>query len=113
MKAITVRANAIGGTATAMNGRRRPIGVWNVSLHGPMTSGRVSAKIPSDARTAAISTAEPVNLESSGGRYAATTVIENASPNAPRPSDHSRFRRAAGTLTNCSTAASARCVKGR
>ena len=30
-----------------MNGLRRPIGVWNVSLHGPITSGNVSAKAPS------------------------------------------------------------------
>ena len=46
MNAISVSANAIGGTATAMNGRRRPIGVWNVSLHGPMTSGSVMREDP-------------------------------------------------------------------
>ena len=45
-----------------MNGRRRPIGVWNVSLQGPMTSGTVNANRPSAAITAAISVWESVNF---------------------------------------------------
>ena len=28
-----------GPSAASMNGLRRPIGVWNESLHGPITSG--------------------------------------------------------------------------
>ena len=55
MKAISARQKHIGPTATAMNGLRRPSGVWNVSLQGPITSGRVSAKSPSAASTAPIS----------------------------------------------------------
>ena len=51
-----------------MNGRRRPIGVRNVSLQGPMTSGTVSANSPSAASTAAITVCESVNSASSGGR---------------------------------------------
>ena len=88
MNATSARQNPIGPSATSMNGRRRPIGVWNVSLHGPMTSGSVSANIPSEPRITAISVRESVNLSSSGGRYADVVVRENASPNAPRPSTH-------------------------
>ena len=86
MNAISARQNPIGPSATSMNGRRRPSGVWKVSLHGPITSGSVSANSPSAASTSAISVAESVNLPSSGGRYAAVVVSENASPKAPRPS---------------------------
>ena len=86
MKAISARQKPIGPSATSMNGRRRPSGVWNVSLHGPMISGSVIAKSPSAASTSAISVAEVVNCPSSGGRYAAVVVSENASPKAPSPS---------------------------
>ena len=41
------RRTPSGGTATSMNGRRRPSGVWNESLHGPMIGESVSAKRPS------------------------------------------------------------------
>ena len=82
-----------------MNGRRRPIGVWNVSLHGPMTSGSVSANNPSEPRITAMSVRESVNCSSSGGRYADVVVSENASPNAPRPSTHGRPRRRCGNGT--------------
>ena len=58
MNAISARQKPIGPTATSMNGRRRPSGVWNVSLQGPITSGRVSAKTPSAASTAPISEVE-------------------------------------------------------
>ena len=68
MNAISARQNPIGPSATSMNGRRRPSGVWNESLHGPMTSGSVIAKSPSAARTSAIRVAEVVNCPSSGGR---------------------------------------------
>ena len=81
------QAEADRPNAANMNGRRRPIGVWNVSLHGPITSGNVSANTPSAASTAAISVLESVNFSSSGGRYAAVVVIEKARPNAPRPED--------------------------
>ena len=43
-----------------MKGRRRPSGVWNVSLHGPITSGSAIANRPSAASTAAISVVEDV-----------------------------------------------------
>jgi hypothetical protein len=86
MNAISARQNPIGPSATSMNGRRRPRGVWKVSLHGPITSGRATAKSPSDASTSAISVAEDVNCPSSGGRLAAVVVREKASPNAPSPS---------------------------
>ena len=68
MKATSARQKPIGPRPTSMNGRRRPIGVWNVSLHGPMTSGSVSAKSPSEPRMTAISVRELVNFSSSGGR---------------------------------------------
>ena len=41
MKATSARQNPSGPSATSMNGRRLPIGVWNVSLQGPITSGSV------------------------------------------------------------------------
>src|SRR5207248_1823964 len=58
-------------------------------------SGSVSAKKPSAAITDAISVAEPVKCFRSGGRYARVTVIENASPNAPRPRSQTSLRRGA------------------
>ena len=68
MNAIRARQKPIGKSAASMNGRRRPIGVRNVSLQGPMTSGTVSANSPSAASTAAITVCESVNSASSGGR---------------------------------------------
>ena len=68
MKAMIARQKPIGPRAASMNGRRRPIGVWNVSLHGPITSGSASANTPSAASTAAIIVFESVNRSSSGGR---------------------------------------------
>jgi len=68
MNATSARQKPIGPRPTSMNGRRRPIGVWNVSLHGPITSGSVSAKIPSEPRMRAISVRDDVNLPRSGGR---------------------------------------------
>ena len=60
MNATSASANAIGPSATSMNGRLRPSGVWNVSLHGPITSGSVSAKTPSAASTSPTSVVESV-----------------------------------------------------
>ena len=68
MNAISARQKPIGPTAASKNGRRRPSGVWNVSLQGPITRGRVSAKRPSAASTAPISEVEPVYSPSTGGR---------------------------------------------
>jgi hypothetical protein len=68
MKAIRARQKQIGPSATIMNGRRRPRGVWNESLHGPITSGSATANRPSAASTSAISVAELVNWPSSGGK---------------------------------------------
>jgi hypothetical protein len=68
MNASRARANAIGPSAAAMNGRRRPRGVWKVSLHGPMTSGRVSANAPSAASTRPTSVVESVYRPRIGGR---------------------------------------------
>ena len=68
MNAISVRQKHIGPSATSMNGRRRPSGVWKVSLHGPITRGKVSAKIPSEPRIRPISPPESVNFERNGGR---------------------------------------------
>ena len=88
MNATSARQKPIGARATSMNGRRLPIGVWNVSLHGPITSGSVSAKSPSEPRMTAISVRESVNRSSNEGRYADVVVNDNASPNAPRPRIH-------------------------
>ena len=68
MNAISARQKPIGRTATSMNGRRRPSGVWNVSLQGPITSGNVSANSPSAASTTPISEVEPVYCPRTGGR---------------------------------------------
>ena len=68
MNAISARQNPIGPTATSMKGRRRPIGVWNVSLQGPITSGSVSAKSPSAASTAPINEVDSVYAPRTGGR---------------------------------------------
>ncbi len=92
MKASSARQKVSGPSATSMKGRRRPIGVWNVSLHGPITSGSVSANTPSAASTSAISVVEPVKRSSSGGRYAAVVVSDQAKPRAPTPSSAVRAR---------------------
>ena len=68
MNAISARQKPIGPIATSMNGRRRPSGVWNVSLQGPITSGSVRAKMPSAASTAPISEVDVVYCPSTGGR---------------------------------------------
>ena len=49
--------------------------------------------MPSAASTAAIIVFESVNFDSSGGRYAAVVVIENARPKAPSPRIQTRPRR--------------------
>src|SRR5919198_1592216 len=87
MNGIRTRQNAIGPTATSMNGRRRPSGVWKVSLHGPITGERSSAKTPSARSTRAISVPELVKWPSSTGRKV-SVVIEKARPKAPSPSTH-------------------------
>src|SRR3954447_23431722 len=86
MNAIRARQKPIGPTATSMNGRRRPSGVWNVSLQGPITRGSVRAKRPSAARTAPISEVDVVYCPSTGGREAAVVVSDPARPSAPTPS---------------------------
>ena len=68
MNASSARQKPSGPTATSMNGRRRPSGVWKPSLQGPITSGRVSANRPSAARTSAIRVVDPVKRSSNGGR---------------------------------------------
>ena len=68
MNAISARQNADRAMATSMNGRRRPSGVWNVSLQGPTTSGSVIANTPSAASTSAISVVESVKRSRTGGR---------------------------------------------
>src|SRR5438034_11358497 len=92
MNATSARQNAIGPSATSMNGRRRPSGVWNVSDQGPITGDSVSAKNPSAPRTSAISVPDDVYRASSTCMYV-VVVIAYASPNAPRPSDQTRPRR--------------------
>src|SRR5436190_7654495 len=99
MNAISARQNAIGPSATTMKGRRLPSGVWNVSLHGPITSGSARAKTPSAPRTRAMSVRESVKRPRIGGRYAAVVVIENARPKAPSPSSHTRPRLLTGSRT--------------
>src|SRR5512132_3643822 len=85
MKASSASANVIGPSAASMNGRRRPSGVWKVSLHGPITSGSVSAKTPSAASTSPTSVVDSVYRPRIGGRYAAVGVSAQASPSAPAP----------------------------
>ena len=87
MNAIKARQKPIGPTATSMNGRRLPSGVWNVSLHGPITSGSVNAKTPSAASTAPISEVEPVycaehRRQVSGGRRQRPGEAERADARA-------------------------------
>jgi hypothetical protein len=76
MNRISSRQNAIGPTATSMNGRRRPSGVWNESLQGP-TIGRdrqreqaLRADRDADQRP------ESVNVCSSGGSATEMVVTE-------------------------------------
>ena len=104
MNGISSRQKPMGGSATSMNGRRRPIGVWNVSLHGPITGEIRSANTPSAPRITPINPPESVKRLRSGGRYAAVVVSENASPNAPSPSVQSRLRLTGGTATSASEA---------
>jgi len=97
MNGISRRQNPSGNSAASMNGRRRPSGVWNVSLHGPITGDSASANTPSAPSTSPISVPESVKRSSSGGRYAAVVVIENASPKAPRPRVQKSLRRTTGS----------------
>ena len=85
MKGISNRQNAIGPSATSMNGRRRPSGVWKESLQGPTIGDRVRAKNPSAPITRPINEPEVVKVCSSGGSATEIVVIEKASPKAPRP----------------------------
>ena len=98
----------MGPSAASKNGRRRPSGVWNESLQGPMTGESKSANTPSAPRTRPISVPDSVKRCSSGGKYAAVVVIENASPNAPDPRIQKRLRRrdcerAAASAVSCVT----------
>ena len=68
MNGISSREKPIGPSATSMKGRRRPIGVWKESLHGPITGEITSAKTPSAPRIAPIRPPESVKRLSSGGR---------------------------------------------
>ena len=83
-----------------MNGRRRPSGVWNESLHGPTIGETVSANRPSAPIATPISVPESVNVRSSGGSATEMVVTEKASPKAPSPSDQIRLRRTGGALTS-------------
>ena len=103
MNGISNKQKPSGPSAASMNGRRRPSGVWKVSLHGPITGESASANTPSDPSTSPISAPDSVKCRRIGGRATEVVVIENASPNAPRPSVQKRLRR-----TGCErTAASA------
>ena len=106
MKTTITRASVIGAIANAMYGRRRPKGVLVASESGPTNSGRTIAKIPSAASTMPTSTAELVNSSRIGGMYAATVVIDQASPNAPRLS--TQIRRAFSRSTDLGPAATLR-----
>src|SRR3990172_442593 len=86
MKATSASVTAIGASARSMNGRLRPRGVWVAPLIGPTRRGRKMAKPPSAARTSPISVVDEVNRSRIGGTYAATVVIDQASPKAPSPS---------------------------
>ena len=46
MNGISSRQKPSGPSAASMNGRRRPSGVWNESLHGPITGETHSANTP-------------------------------------------------------------------
>ena len=92
MNGTSSRQKAIGPRPTSMKGRRRPSGVWNVSLQGPTTGDRVSAKNPSAPITSPITEPEVVKECSSGGSATEIVVIEKARPNAPRPSVQSSRR---------------------
>ena len=61
MNAISRRQKAIGPSAASMNGRRRPSGVWNESLHGPITGESRRANTPSAPSTSPIKAPEVVN----------------------------------------------------
>src|SRR5262245_57933864 len=116
MNAISARQNASGPIAASMNGLRRPIGVWNVSLQGPITSGSVSANAPSAPSTRPINPVESVKRCSNRGRNVAVVVRENARPKAPSPSVQTRRRsvlRSSGADGRTCTEASAHDVEDR
>lgn len=68
MKATLASATAIGTSARAMYGRRRPNDACVASLIGPTSSGTKNAKTPSAASTSPISVLDSVNLPRTGGR---------------------------------------------
>src|SRR6476620_10210375 len=107
MNGISRRQKPSGPSAANMNGRRRPIGVWKVSLHGPITGDNVSANTPSAPSTSPINVPDSVNRCRSGGRYAAVVVIENASPKAPAPRIQKTLRL---TAPDCRAASAVTCV---
>src|SRR5205823_2670187 len=79
MNGTSSRQKAIGPSPTSMNGRRRPSGVWNESLHGPTIGESVKAKKPSAPMTRPIKEPDLVNVCRSGGRATEIVVIEKAS----------------------------------
>jgi hypothetical protein len=68
MNATLASATAMGTSARAMYGRRRPNDACVASLIGPTSSGTKNAKAPSAASTRPIRVLESVNLPSTGGR---------------------------------------------
>ena len=66
--------------------------MWNESLHGPITGESVKAKKPSAPITRPMTEPDSVNVLSSGGSATEMVVIENARPNAPKPSVQNRRR---------------------
>src|SRR4051794_7446352 len=100
MNGISSRQNAIGPTPTSMNGRLRPRGVWNESLHGPTIGDSVKAKNPSAPIARPINDPESVNVCRSGGSPTEIVVIEKARPNAPEPRIQNCRRRAGGSATS-------------
>src|SRR5436309_14245287 len=92
MNGTSSRQKAIGPRPTSMKGRRRPSGVWNVSLQGPTTGDRVSGKNPSAPITSPITESEVVKLCSSVGSETEMVEIVKARTTVPSLRVHGMLR---------------------
>ena len=111
MNGIRSRQKPSGPSAASMNGRRRPSGVWNESLQGPITGDTHRAKTPSAPSTSADQRAlvgELVEERRQVGRGRRDREREAEGAETQVPDEVRRHRTAIPSQTTSTTVRSAR-----